>query len=71
MEPAHPEIDRIKHALMSAGALGSVMSGSGPTVLAVARSAEHARQIRDRVTTVSRLAWAVRTLAAPAIRVMK
>ena len=71
VEPAHPEIGRIKRALMSAGALGSVMSGSGPTVLAVARSAEHARQIRDRVTTASRLAWAVRTLAAPAIRVVK
>ncbi len=71
VEPAYPEIRRIKGALMSAGALGSVMSGSGPTVLAVARSADHARQLRDRVTTASRSCWAVRTLAAPAIRVVK
>lgn len=71
VEPGHPEIGRIKRALQGAGALGSVMSGSGPTVLGVARSVDHARQIRDRVTTASRSAWAVRSLAAPAIRVVK
>jgi len=68
VEPAHPEITRIKQALLSAGALGSVMSGSGPTVLGLARSPDHARQLRRRVTTASWSAWAVRTLAAPAIR---
>ncbi|MBI4588523.1 MAG: 4-(cytidine 5'-diphospho)-2-C-methyl-D-erythritol kinase [Candidatus Rokubacteria bacterium] len=69
--PAYPEISRIKRALLGAGALGSVMSGSGPTVLALARSAEHARQLRSRVTTTAWSAWAVRTLAAPAIRAVK
>ncbi len=68
VKPAYPEIARIKQALQSAGALGSVMSGSGPTVLGVARSPDHARQLRRRVTTASWSAWAVRTLAAPAIR---
>ena len=71
VEPAYPEITRIKQALLSAGALGSVMSGSGPTVLGVARSPDHARQLRGRVTTASWSAWAVRTLAAPAIRPVK
>jgi 4-diphosphocytidyl-2-C-methyl-D-erythritol kinase len=68
VKSAYPEIARIKQALQSAGALGSVMSGSGPTVLGVARSPDHARQLRRRVTTASWSAWAVRTLAAPAIR---
>ena len=71
VELAYPQIGRIKQALMSAGALGSVLSGSGPTVLGVARSADHARQLRDRVTTASRSCWAVRTLASPAIRVVR
>lgn len=70
VEPAHPEITRIKQALLSAGALGSVMSGSGPTVFGIARSPEHARQVRRRVTTASWSAWAVRTLASPAIRIV-
>lgn len=68
VEPAYPEIARIKRALLGAGALGSVMSGSGPTVLGLARSPDHARQLQRRVTTASWSAWAVRTLAAPAIR---
>lgn len=68
VEPAYPEITRIKQALANAGALGSVMSGSGPTVVGVARSPDHARQLRRRVTTASWSAWAVRTLAGPAIR---
>ncbi len=71
VEPAYSEIGRIKGALMSAGALGTVMSGSGPTVIGLARSAEHARQLRDRVTTASRQCWAVRTLAPPSIRVAR
>jgi 4-diphosphocytidyl-2-C-methyl-D-erythritol kinase len=65
-----PEIGRIRQALSSAGALGSQMSGSGPTVLGIARSIEHARQIRGRLTTASWSARAVRALAAPAIRVV-
>ncbi len=68
VDPAHPEIARIRRALLGAGALGSVMSGSGPTVLGIARSPDHARQLRKRVTTASWSCWAVRTLAGPAIR---
>ena len=32
---AHPEINTIKQALMAAGALGALMSGSGPTVFGI------------------------------------
>lgn len=69
MEPRHPEIGRMKAALVAAGALGAAMSGSGATVFGVARSFEHARQIQARVARASWSAWAVRTLRGPAIRV--
>ncbi len=68
--PAYPVIARIKSALHGAGALGAVMSGSGPTVVAVARSLEHAKQIRARLTRGAWSCWAVRTVSGPAIRVV-
>jgi 4-diphosphocytidyl-2-C-methyl-D-erythritol kinase len=64
----HPRIGRMKAALAAAGALGAVMSGSGSTVVGVARSYEHARQIRSRVVRASWSCWAVRTLTGPAVR---
>ena len=66
---AHPEIARMKAALLAAGALGAAMSGSGPTVFGVARSYEHARQIRRRVPRPGWECWAVRGLRGPAVRV--
>jgi 4-diphosphocytidyl-2-C-methyl-D-erythritol kinase len=66
--PTHPEVGRMRAALLAAGALGAVMSGSGPTVFGVARSFEHARQIRARVTRGSWRCWAVRTMRGPAVR---
>ena len=65
---AYPAIGRIRAALLAAGALGALMSGSGPTVFGVARSYEHARQIRRRLTRGAWDCWAVRTLNGPAIR---
>ena len=67
---AHPVIGRIRAALLAAGALGAVMSGSGPTVFGVARSFEHARQIRRRLTRGAWDCWAARTLTGPAIRMV-
>ena len=67
---AHPVIGRMRAALLAAGALGSLMSGSGPTVFGVARSYEHARQIRRRLTRGAWDCWAVRTLSGPAIRII-
>ncbi|HET7343867.1 MAG TPA: 4-(cytidine 5'-diphospho)-2-C-methyl-D-erythritol kinase [Methylomirabilota bacterium] len=66
---AYPEIGQMQAALMAAGALAAMMSGSGPTVFGVARSREQARQIQRRITRGSWQCWAVRTLRGPAIRI--
>ena len=68
VEPAMPVIGRMKAALLAAGALGAVMSGSGPTVFGVARSLDQARQIQRRVNRAGWSAWAVRTNSGAAIR---
>ena len=64
----HPEVGRMHAALLAAGALGAVMSGSGPTVLGIARSFEQARQLRARLARGSWECWAVRTTRGPAVR---
>jgi 4-diphosphocytidyl-2-C-methyl-D-erythritol kinase len=61
-------VTRMRAALLAAGALGAAMSGSGPTVFGVARSFEHARQIRTRLARASWACWAVRTVSGPAVR---
>jgi 4-diphosphocytidyl-2-C-methyl-D-erythritol kinase len=66
--PVQPEIGRMKAALLAGGALGALMSGSGPTVFGIARSLDHARQIQRRVQRASWECWVVRTLAGPAVR---
>ena len=40
-----PELAQLKSALLDAGALGAVMSGSGPTMLGLARDRDHATAI--------------------------
>ena len=45
----NPAIARAKHHLLEAGALGVVMSGSGPTVAALARDEAHALELVERV----------------------
>lgn len=66
---AYPQIGQMEAALTAAGALGAMMSGSGPTVFGVARSWEQARQIRRRVARGTWECWAVRTLRGPAVRI--
>jgi 4-diphosphocytidyl-2-C-methyl-D-erythritol kinase len=68
---AQPAIGRMRAALLAAGALGAIMSGSGPTVFGIARSYEHARQIRRRLTRGGWDVWAVRTLTGPAVRELR
>jgi 4-diphosphocytidyl-2-C-methyl-D-erythritol kinase len=65
------EVEQMEAALLAAGALGAVMSGSGLTVFGIARSFDHARQIRARVTRARWGCWAVRALQGPAIRIRK
>jgi 4-diphosphocytidyl-2-C-methyl-D-erythritol kinase len=69
--PMHPEIGQMKAALLAAGALGALMSGSGPTVFGIARSLDQARQIQRRVRRASWECWAVRTLAGPAVQFLR
>ena len=44
-----PELAEQRQALIDAGAMGAVVSGSGPTLLALAESETHARRLADRV----------------------
>lgn len=69
--PSFPPVTRMKAALMAAGALGAVMSGSGPTVFGMARSLDHARQIRQRICRADWSCWAVRTHSGAAIRLLR
>src|SRR5262245_6928604 len=69
--PGVPAIGHMKAALLAAGALGAVMSGSGPTVFAVARSLDHAQQIRRRVNRAAWSCWAVRTLSGRAVGIAR
>ena len=65
------EVEQMEAALLAAGALGAAMSGSGLTVFGVARSFDHARQIRNRISRARWGCWAVRALRGPAIRIRK
>jgi 4-diphosphocytidyl-2-C-methyl-D-erythritol kinase len=45
----HPAIGRSKGRLLRAGALGAVMSGSGSSVVGLARDREHAEALAARI----------------------
>ena len=53
LEPAifklRPELEDKKHSLLEAGALGALVSGSGPTVYGIARDKAHAESIAASV----------------------
>ena len=61
----HPEVSDTIAALMDAGALGAVMSGSGPTVVALARHMAHADQIADAVPGAFVTSGPPRTMGPP------
>ena len=44
----HPEVAEIKERLLEAGALGALMSGSGPTVFGMSRNLQDARTVAGR-----------------------
>ena len=46
--PAHPEIDEIKKFMLENGALGSLMSGSGPTVFGIYRDVDTANAAKQK-----------------------
>ena len=44
---SYPEVGMLKDDLVKAGALGALMSGSGPTVLGLAKDESHARGLGE------------------------
>ena len=62
MLPRHPEIARLKAAMLAAGALGAVMSGAGPTVLGLVPDRESGSRLLAQVRPLAREAWLVRTV---------
>lgn len=66
-----PVLGELKAALAKAGALGCVMSGSGPTVVGVAASARHARAIREALGPSPWASWVVRTLPGRAVGALR
>lgn len=56
--PVYPELGRIKHALLCAGAEQALLSGSGSTVFGVFARPDAAYQARDRLAT-QRSDWRV------------
>jgi 4-diphosphocytidyl-2-C-methyl-D-erythritol kinase len=64
-----PELETVKAALIRAGALGAVMSGSGPTVVGVAASRAAAEAIRDALDGRGWRVLTARTVVGPALSV--
>jgi 4-diphosphocytidyl-2-C-methyl-D-erythritol kinase (EC 2.7.1.148) len=47
--PVYPQVLQLRSAFESAGVLGTMMSGSGPTVFALAESLAQAEEVQERV----------------------
>ncbi|GAB4198919.1 MAG: 4-(cytidine 5'-diphospho)-2-C-methyl-D-erythritol kinase [Coleofasciculaceae cyanobacterium] len=47
--PTTPQVAQLREAFHNSGALGTMMSGSGPTVFALCQSEAHAREIQQKV----------------------
>ncbi|MGI0488085.1 4-(cytidine 5'-diphospho)-2-C-methyl-D-erythritol kinase [Pantanalinema rosaneae CENA516] len=47
--PAHPQVLQLRETFQQLGTLGTMMSGSGPTVFALAESPDQAHQIHQQV----------------------
>jgi 4-diphosphocytidyl-2-C-methyl-D-erythritol kinase len=61
----HPEIASTIATLLEAGALGAAMTGSGPTVVALARHMAHADQLAEAVPGAFVTAGPPRTMGPP------
>ena len=59
--PEYPALARLKQALIDAGALGALMSGSGSSVFGVAESARHGRSILTAIHKRYKHSWLVHT----------
>ena len=52
VEKMHPEISRIKEELQNAGAAGTLMTGSGPTVFGLFKDSVSAKEAAERISEV-------------------
>ncbi|MBD2606141.1 4-(cytidine 5'-diphospho)-2-C-methyl-D-erythritol kinase [Scytonema hofmannii FACHB-248] len=51
--PAYPQVLELRETFANAGVLGTMMSGSGPSVFALCESQEHAEQVKQQVKTAT------------------
>lgn len=58
----HPEVRKLKERMLQYGADGALMSGSGPTVFGVFRSADKARRACENLKRFYRQTYAVKTI---------
>jgi len=58
----YPEIGKIKDRLVEEGALGALMSGSGPTVFGIAQNKEEALRIYEKLKSEYKSIWVVHTV---------
>ena len=49
--PKYPQVEQLLRAFERAGVLGTMMSGSGPTVFAIVESSDRAQQVQHQVAT--------------------
>jgi len=58
----YPEIEKIKSNLMKGGALGALMSGSGPTVFGIMQNKEEALKAYKKLKSEYRSIWLAHTI---------
>jgi 4-diphosphocytidyl-2-C-methyl-D-erythritol kinase len=64
-----PGLGEVKAALLEAGCLAALMSGSGPTVIGLAPSHRAALRIRDRLGARAWRLWVTRTVTGPVLTI--
>ena len=57
-----PEIEKVKDRLINEGALGALMSGSGPTVFGIAQNKKEALQIYEKLKLEYKSIWVVHSI---------
>lgn len=57
-----PEIEKVKDRLINEGALGALMSGSGPTVFGIAQNKKEALQIYKKLKLEYKSIWVVHSI---------
>lgn len=58
----YPETARVKDRLINEGALGALISGSGPAVFGIAQNEEEALQIYEKLKPEYKLIWVAHTI---------